>query len=72
MWSRVCSRVSVGSVWDGEQSLLVLLPHDEHLQQLSGKRKRSSADKRLTSEREREVLWECVCVCVCVCVCDHV
>lgn len=23
----------MGRVWDGEQSLLVLLPHDEHLQQ---------------------------------------
>lgn len=32
--------MSVGCVWDGEQSLLVLLPHDEHLQRLRGRRRK--------------------------------
>lgn len=61
--------MSVGCVWDGEQSLLVLLPHDEHLQRLRGRRrkkkkkKRSGADKRLTSERGRERYCGNACVC---------
>lgn len=64
MWSRVCSRVSVGR--DGEQSLLVLLLHDEHLQRPRGRGGGgSSADKRLTSERERVIVGMPVCVCVC-------
>lgn len=39
--------MSVGCVWDGEQSLLVLLPHDEHLQRLRGRRRKKKKKKEV-------------------------
>lgn len=73
MWDwgglRVRCLLSVGCVWAGEQSLLVLLPHDEHLQRQRrrrgggrGEKRRLRADKRLTSERERGSVGMPVCV----------
>lgn len=49
------SEPSGASIWDGEQTLLVLLPHDEHLQRLGrrwghGGGGGSRADKRPSSE----------------------
>lgn len=61
---RVRCLLSVGCVWAGEQSLLVLLPHDEHLQRQRrrGEKRRLRADKRLTSERERQCGNACLCI----------
>lgn len=47
-------RVHVGRVWDGEQSLLVLLPHDEHLQRPRWRRGRVGVGRRRRGRREVE------------------
>lgn len=62
--------MSVGCVWDGEQSLLVLLPHDEHLQRLRGRRRKKKKIKRGRGqtkglhlrEGERGIVGTPVCV----------
>lgn len=55
-----CRRANVSRVGDGEQSLLVLLPHGEHLRRPS--RKKGRAHTKGWHLKERAALWECLYV----------